>query len=294
MLVQSFLEYLKSERNSSIRTVENYAKDLSLFREFFESFDEGITWESVDASMIREWIVYQLDEEKVSSATVNRRLSALRTFYHYLMRVEKVAVNPTLKITGPKKAKVLPSFVKENEMNKLLEEMALDDSFTGQRDRLVILMFYMTGVRLAELIGLREADVDFFAKYVKVTGKRNKQRLIPFGDELEKAMKDYLALKHEEVADADDAFFVDTKGTPLRRDQVGTIVKSNLSKVTSISKRSPHVLRHTFATLMLNNDADLASIQKLLGHASLKTTEVYTHLSFEELKNTYKNAHPRS
>lgn len=294
MLMDSFLEYLKSERNYSLATVENYAIDLVQFETFFESLNEGVTWETVDASVVREWEVQLLDDKKMSAASVNRKLSALRSFYRYLLMVGKVEVNPTLKVAGPKNKKKLPVFIKEKEMECLLDMMDGDDSFKGRRDRLVVLMFYLTGMRRAELLSLRDSDVDFSIGQVKVTGKRNKQRVIPMGDELMNAIKEYVCLRDEAFAVKSDRLFLGNGGQALTEGEVAAIVKSNLSKVSTQKKKSPHVLRHSFATAMLNGDADLLSIQKLLGHESLKTTEVYTHLSFEELKDVYKNAHPRS
>lgn len=294
MLIDSFLEYLKSERNYSIATIENYAIDLVQFEAFFESLNEGATWESVDASVIREWEVQLLDDKKMTATSVNRKLSALRSFYKYLLMLNKVEANPMLKVIGPKNKKKLPVFIREKEMENLLEIMEGDNGFAGRRDRLVVLMFYLTGMRRAELLSLRDADVDFSMKQIKVTGKRNKQRIIPMGDELADAVAEYVLLRDELFRHGAGFLFVDDEGDPLTVSEVTSIVKNNLSKVTTSEKRTPHVLRHSFATAMLNGDADLPSIQKLLGHESLKTTEVYTHLSFEELKDVYKNAHPRS
>lgn len=293
-LIQCFLDYLKSEKNDSPLTVVSYENDLRHFEEFFVSLGEDITWLEMTDSVVREWIVYLLDQENMAPSSVNRKLSALRTFYHYLKRMGKIEVNPMLKVVGPKKHKVLPAFIQEKDMDRLLELMQEDESLSGVRDRLIVLMFYLTGMRRAELISLRDCDVDFVNKQIKVTGKRNKQRLIPFGEELEAELKKYLELRDAEAGGKVDSFFVNDKGLAITEGQVGKIVKDNLTKVTTQKKRSPHVLRHTFATSMLNHDADLVSIQKLLGHSNLKTTEVYTHLSFEELKKVYQNAHPRS
>lgn len=294
MLIDSFLEYLKSERNYSAATVESYAIDLVQFETFFESLNEGITWETVDASIVREWEVQLLDDKKMSATSVNRKLSALRSFFRYLLIVGRVDANPMLKVTGPKNKKKLPVFVRERDMESLLELMDKDDDFKGKRDRLVVLMFYLTGMRRAELLALSDADVDFSLKQIKVTGKRNKQRIVPMGEELMESVAEYQMLRKAVFASGSDRLFVGDSGLPLTVREVTEIVRSNLAKVTTHKKRTPHVLRHSFATAMLNADADLPSIQKLLGHESLKTTEVYTHLSFEELKDVYKNAHPRS
>ena len=198
------------------------------------------------------------------------------------------------RITGPKKQKYLPVFVRDNEMNIMLEELSRDDTYEGILSLTVILMLYLTGMRRAEILSLSDRDIDFSSKQIKVTGKRNKQRVIPFGNELESQIKRYLYAREQQFGVGFENLFINKKGTPLSKAQISEIVKRELSTVTTQQKKSPHVLRHTFATAMLNSGADLTSIQKLLGHASLATTQVYTHVSFEELKNAYQNAHPRS
>lgn len=290
----SFLEYLGAERNYSPATLESYAKDLNEFQEFLEGLNPNASWTAVEAGDVREWVIYLLDEQKMTAASVNRKLSALRTFYKYLRRVGRVNINPMEKVVAPKKKRPLPYFVRESEMDRLLELTAEDRSFKGVRDRLILMMFYETGVRRAELLGMTDASVDLSTKQIKVTGKRNKQRIIPFGEELESEIRAYQAAREEALGlKSFPALFVTEEGTAMNEARIAKIVKENLSKVTTIKKRSPHVLRHSFATAMLNNHADLTSIQKLLGHESVATTEIYTHVSFEELKSEYKNAHPR-
>jgi integrase/recombinase XerC len=290
----SFLKYLEAERNYSSATIESYAKDLSMFQEFLEEQNPKASWTAVEAEDVREWVIYLMDERKMSASSVNRRLSAMRSFYKYLRRVGRVSINPMEKVVAPKKKRSLPYYVRESEMDRLLELTAEDRSFKGIRDRLVLMMFYETGIRRAELLGMTDASVDLMAKQIKVTGKRNKQRIVPFGEELESEINAYRAAREETLGQcAFPALFVTEEGTAMNETQVSKIVKENLSKVTTIKKRSPHVLRHSFATAMLNNKADLTSIQKLLGHESVATTEIYTHVSFEELKSEYKNAHPR-
>ena len=290
----SFLEYLAAERNYSSATIESYAKDLSMFQEFLEGLNPDASWTAVEAGDVREWVIYLLDEQRMSASSVNRKLSALRSFYKYLRRVGRVSINPMEKVVAPKKKRPLPYFVRESEMDKLLELTAEDRSFKGIRDRLILMMFYETGIRRAELLGMTDASVDLKAKQIKVTGKRNKQRIVPFGKELESEINAYRTAREETLGQQTfPALFVTEEGTAMKETQISKIVKDNLSKVTTIKKRSPHVLRHSFATAMLNNHADLTSIQKLLGHESVATTEIYTHVSFEELKSEYKNAHPR-
>ena len=290
----SFLKYLEAERNYSSATIESYAKDLSLFQEFLEEQNPDASWTAVEAEDVREWVIYLMDEQKMAASSVNRRLSAMRSFYKYLRRVGWVSINPMEKVVAPKKKRPLPYYVRESEMDKLLELTAEDRSFKGIRDRLVLMMFYETGIRRAELLGMTDASVDLVSKQIKVTGKRNKQRIVPFGEELENEIKAYRTAREEALGQKTfPKLFVTDEGTAMNETQVSKIVKDNLSKVTTIKKRSPHVLRHSFATAMLNNKADLTSIQKLLGHESVATTEIYTHVSFEELKSEYKNAHPR-
>lgn len=290
----SFLKYLAAERNYSSATIQSYAKDLSMFQEFLEEQNPNASWTAVEAEDVREWVIYLMDDQKMAATSVNRRLSAMRSFYKYLRRVGRVSINPMEKVVAPKKKRPLPYYVRESEMDRLLELTAEDRSFKGIRDRLVLMMFYETGIRRAELLGMTDASVDLVTKQIKVTGKRNKQRIIPFGEELENEIKAYQMAREETLGQRTfPALFVTEKGTAMNEKQVSKIVKENLSKVTTIKKRSPHVLRHSFATAMLNNKADLTSIQKLLGHESVSTTEIYTHVSFEELKSEYKNAHPR-
>ena len=294
MWIDSFLEYLRSDRGYSPLTVRKYGDSLVAFQKFFEGLDKTLTWSTVDASVVREWIVFMLDEEGKDVSTVNYGgLSPLRTFYKYLRRMGWADANPMEKVVAPKMPKKLPSFVREVDMDHLLDEMKEDTSFEGIRDRLIVMMFYETGIRRAELLSLKDADVDLRAMQLKVTGKRNKQRIVPFGEELKGEVEQYLSARHELLESIPERLFVKKDGKPVSYAKVGEIVKKNLSLVTKQKKRTPHVLRHSFATAMLNNDADLGSIQKLLGHENLATTEIYTHLSFEELKNVYKNAHPR-
>jgi integrase/recombinase XerC len=234
-----------------------------------------------------------MDERHYAVANVNRHLSALRTCYRYLRMMNFVDVNPMTKISGPKKEKVLPTFVRESDMDRLFDMTEDDDSYEGIRDRTIVMMFYETGIRRAELVGLTDARVDLGMSQIKVLGKRNKERIVPFGNELYTQIQHYLEARHSVEKGRAEAFFLNKNGMPVTESSVSQIVKKALSQVTSQKKRSPHVLRHSFATAMLNNDADLGSIQKILGHQSLATTEVYTHLSFEELKSFYKKAHSR-
>ena len=293
MLTDSFLDYLRYERNYSEKTVLAYGEDISQLREFAQERMEKFDPAEVKPELVREWIVSLMDQG-YTSTSVNRKLSSLRSFYKYLLRQGEVSVDPLRKITGPKNKKPLPSFLKESEMNKLLDDTDFGEGFKGYRDRLIIEVFYATGIRLSELIGLDDKDVDFSASLLKVTGKRNKQRLIPFGDELRELMLEYINVRNETIPERSEAFFIRENGERLYKNLVYNLVKRNLSKVVTLKKRSPHVLRHTFATTMLNNEAELGAVKELLGHESITTTEIYTHATFEELKKVYKQAHPRA
>ncbi|WP_036908924.1 tyrosine recombinase XerC [Prevotella veroralis] len=288
-----FLDYLKLERNYSPATVKHYRDDLKEFERFFQGLDQQLSWESVDSDIVRRWMEYMMDKGNAASS-VNRRLSALRSFYRYALRRNLVVKDPVHGIQGPKRKRPLPQFLKESEMDQLLDERMWTDSYKDVLARTIIVTFYETGVRISELIGLNDKDVDYINCEIKVTGKRDKQRIIPFGDELLKTLTAYQQQRDIETESESVAFFRTEKGKRVTDGQVRRMVKINLSKVSTLKKRSPHVLRHTFATAMLNHDAGLESVKKLLGHESLSTTEIYTHTTFEQLKKVYNNAHPRA
>ncbi len=293
MLIEAFLDYLRLERNYSERTIVSYGTDLREFEEYLEETEAELDFTKVHADHVRNWISGLMDKGRTATS-VNRKLSSLRSFYRFLLKKELVVVNPMLKIVGPKKEKPLPSFVREKDMDRLLDELSFGEGFEGCRDRVILEVFYATGVRLSELIGLNEADVDFSARLIKVTGKRNKQRLIPFGNELMEELLIYNKVRTETFPGGTEAFFVRKNGERMYPVQVYRLVKRNLSRVVTLKRRSPHVLRHTFATAMLNGNAELRAVQELLGHESLATTEIYTHATFEELKKVYEQAHPRA
>ena len=292
-MIGEFLDYLRFEKNRSELTVSSYAEDLKAFEAYFKNLDMLLSWETVDADVIRGWMESMMDKGN-RGTSVNRRLSALRSFYRYALAHQKVARDPSRMIKGPKKAKPLPQFLKEEEMNRLLDVVEWGDDFESVRARTMLMTFYETGIRLSELTGLDDTAIDWANHAVKVLGKRNKQRIIPLGEELEHTLLIYIRVRDEQVKAGNGALFVTRKGERMSGDQVRNEVKRCLSLVSTLSKRSPHVLRHTFATAMLNHEAGLESVKKLLGHESLSTTEIYTHTAFEQLKRVYQEAHPRA
>lgn len=294
--IKAFENYLRNEKNYSELTVVPYQKELVKFKAYIEGLEESLNWQTLTADVVRNWIIMEMDRG-LNAKTVNRKLSALRSFYKFLLMRKRVERDPIHNLQGPKKEKKLPSFVKESDMDRLLDGNFFPDTFEGVRDRLILLTFYSTGVRRAELVGLNVHDVDIDQGLLKVTGKRNKQRIIPFGKELRDALASYLAQRDalDSVAADEKALFVEPKsGKRMTAEKVGARVKEYLSLVTTVKRRSPHTLRHSFATSMLNHNADLQSVKELLGHESLSTTEIYTHTTLEELKQMYNQAHPRA
>ena len=264
-----------------------------MFEEYFQALDGQPTWETIDGDIIRNWMEQMVDEGN-STTTVARRLSALKSLYRFALSHHLVKKDPTVSIRAPKLKKPLPSFLQEEQMDRLLDSDHWGDDYKSTCARTVIMTFYETGIRRAELMGLRDADVDFVNRQLKVTGKGNKQRIIPFGEELAETLRHYMSVRDEVVPKQEDAFFLSEKGCRLGGSQVETMVKSHLRMVSSMKKLSPHVLRHTFATAMLNHGAGIESVRRLLGHASASTTEIYTHTTFEQLKRVYQDAHPRA
>ena len=293
MMINEFLNYLKFERNRSDLTIKNYGEDLRTFEEFYGNLEGCHSWKSVDSDIIRDWMESMMDKGN-NATSINRRLSALRSFYRFALARKLVGKDPVHGVTGPKKGRPLPQFLKENEMDRLLDAGSWMEGFEDVRDRTIIMTFYETGIRLSELIGLDDCMVDVSNRQLKVTGKRNKQRVIPFGEELLATLCDYMKCRDKEADRQSEALFVTAKGQRMTSSQVREGVRKNLSKVCTLKKRTPHVLRHTFATAMLNNKAGIESVKKLLGHESLSTTEIYTHTTFEQLKREYYSAHPRA
>ncbi|MBQ3699585.1 MAG: tyrosine-type recombinase/integrase, partial [Prevotella sp.] len=272
MMIQDFLNYLRYERNRSELTVRNYEKSLRDFESYFKNRESHLSWESVDSDIIRDWMESMMDKGDMAS-TVNNSLSAVRSFFRFALARGLVSKDPAHTVKGPKKQKPLPYFVREADMDRLIDQPQMwGDNYKDVRARTIIILFYETGIRLAELVGLDDQDVDFASHQLKVTGKRNKQRIIPFGEELETVLREYMRQRDEQPLKLEPALLLNDRGRRIARSQVETIVNRYLSLVTTQKKRSPHVLRHSFATAMLNNGAGLESVRKLLGHESVATT----------------------
>ena len=293
---EEFVAYLRYERAYSELTVVSYSSSLKAFELYFKSLDEEMSWETVTSDVVRSWMVCLLDSGLTASG-VCPKLSAVKSFYRFMLGRGLVAVDPAHSVNAPKKSKPLPYFVREADMDCLLDDLEFPDSFAGRRDKTIISMLYSTGMRAAEILGLDLADVDLRNAMVSVVGKRNKQRLIPLHPELLRELEDYMLAREAALGGKpeDSALFVEERsGKRIAYPKLRVIVRDALSRVTIQSKRSPHVLRHSFATSMLNNFADLQSVKELLGHSSLKTTAIYTHTTFEELKKLYNQSHPRA
>ena len=293
-MVSYFLQHIKYEKRLSPHTVTAYEGDLKQFSIFLQFQYEFKEPEKADFQMIRSWIVALVDE-KIENRSINRKIATLRTFYNFLLRHKTIAANPMLKIRALKTDKTLPKYVEEKPMENLLDDMQFSDDFTGFRDKLVIELLYGTGMRLAELIGLKITDLNLYNNTLMVLGKRNKQRVIPVNKSLVEAIKKYLTLRTDISDDTTNTYLILTdSGTQAYPMFIQRLVKKYLSLVTSLDQRSPHVLRHTFATHLLNRGADLNAIKDLLGHTSLAATQVYTHNSIEKLKKVFKQAHPKA
>ena len=291
---ESFLQYILIEKGYSPHTVRSYQNDLDQFFNFVEKQDSAVFPADISSINVRAWIVSMLDNS-ISPSSVHRKISCLRIFFRYLRKEGIIKHDPMDKVVLPKRKKKLPVFVGEDALDNLLDKFEFGSDFPGIRNRTIIEMLYLTGMRRAELIGLRNNDVDLSAATIKVTGKRNKQRIIPIVKSFIVRLEEYLKVRDVLFpSDNEGCFFITNKGKKLYDKFVYNTVKCYLTLVTTIEKRSPHVLRHTFATHMLNHGADLNSIKELLGHANLSATQIYTHNTFEKLKKVYKQAHPRA
>jgi integrase/recombinase XerC len=292
--LSSFIQYIRFEKRFSPHTVEAYHSDLEQFFTFLNVTYGEMEVKNVTHPMIRSWIVSMM-ENGTTPRSINRKLSSLKTFYKFLLRNELIKVNPMQKIQAPKTSKRLPVFVEESSMQFLFEKVDFGEGFLAARDRLLMEIFYATGMRVSELVNLKDKDFDMGNNQVKVLGKRNKERIIPYTRMVRQMIQEYVTLKSKQTFSFScENLFVDKNGKPLSRTSAYNVVRKYLSAVSTLDKKSPHVLRHTFATHMLNHGADINSIKEILGHANLSATQVYTHNTIEKLKQVYKQAHPRA
>lgn len=291
-----FIDYLQYEKRVSPHTVTAYEHDLSRFFNYLEEKLEINQLSDVHTEDIRAWIISLLEDESLQAKSVNRKISAVRAFYRYKLKIKELSTNPTLSIHAPKIPKKLPQYVDTKDMEHLFSDVPFEDSFEGWRDRTILELFYATGMRLSELLNIKTQDIHLQDNTIKVLGKRNKERLVPFGNKLSELLTMYLGYLEKKFVDGtkNNYIFVTANGEQLYPKAVYRIVRKYLDMVTTIDKRSPHVIRHTFATHMLNNGADLNAIKTILGHSSLASTQVYTHNSIEQLKSIYNQAHPRA
>jgi len=291
---ESFLDYLQFEKRYSQHTVRSYDNDLGQFFIFLQSHSGSEDLSAVESTDVRSWMISMLDSG-YSSASVHRKISCLRSFYRFLRRERLVTSDPVEKVILPRRKKRLPQFVEEKSLGELLDNYDFGSDYEGVRNRTIIEMLYLTGMRRAELIGLRDGDVDSRGLTVRVTGKRNKERIIPLMASFTDNLQAYIDLRNSLKVNREEGwFFITSKGNKMYDKLVYNIVIRYLEMVTTVEKKSPHVLRHSFATHMLNHGADLNSIKEILGHANLSATQVYTHNTFEKLKEVYKHAHPRA
>ncbi|REE01655.1 tyrosine-type recombinase/integrase [Marinoscillum furvescens] len=291
-MIDPFLRYLQAEKRYSKHTLIAYEKDLDQFSEYLKVTFEIVKSEEATHAHLRGWVV-ELMEAENSPRTINRKIATLKSYYKFLLSRGYIAKNPASRLKPLKTDKKLPTFVRESEITTLLDQVEFTQDFHGLRDRLIIEMLYATGMRLSELIHLKDLDINSFQGTVKVLGKRNKERVIPIGKFLVKLIQDYQRARNELFGKCDFLLVTD-KGVKLYPMVVYKTVQKYLSLVTTASKKSPHVLRHTFATHLLNKGADLNAVKDLLGHSSLSATQVYTHNSMEKLKSVFDQAHPKA
>jgi integrase/recombinase XerC len=293
-MIDSFLKHLRYEKRVSPNTVLAYQNDLHQFHQFLEEIDSHTEVSFADYGIVRSWIVY-LVESGIEASSVNRKIACLRTFYKFLQMQEVISKDPMMKIKVLKTKKKLPAFVKEGDMVNLLDNQTFAENFEGCRDRLMLELFYGTGMRLSELTHLKEKSINLRNRTIKVLGKRNKERVIPFSFSLVLIIEKYLAMRNREVELKQHGnLFVTADGKPCYPMMIYRTVKKYLGQFTSVEKRSPHVLRHTYATHLLNKGAELNAVKDLLGHSSLAATQVYTHNSMEKLKKVFEQAHPKA
>ena len=293
-MIGEFLQYLQYEKNYSSHTVLSYHTDIIQFCDFLSVSPETFSPSTVEASQVQQWVLAQMSD-KISARSISRKLSTLKSFWRFMLARGYVHTNPMSKIISPKTHKPLPAFFKQGEMKVALDTTFLPDDFERVRDWLILKLLYMTGIRRSELISIEDKDIDLAKGSLRVIGKRNKQRIIPLGKPLCDDIKKYISLRNESVELLAPQLFLRKNGEKLYPKMVYNMVRETMTETGStLHKKSPHVLRHSFATALLNEGADINAVKKLLGHSSLAATQVYTHTSFEELYNIYNSAHPRA
>ncbi len=292
-MINSFLKYIEFEKRYSIHTVVSYKNDLGQFSTFLSSIDSELTLNSVTYQHIRSWII-SLVEDKIAPSSINRKMASIRSYYKFLLKSGVITKDPSVQLKALRTPKRLPQFAQEKEMQNLFELVEFGDDFEGIRDKLMLELLYATGMRRAELIGLKTTSINVNKRQIKVLGKRNKERIIPLTIEVTNLIQEYLRLRDEEMTEGNDFLLLTDKGQPLYETFVYRKVKKYLGATTSLEKNSPHILRHTFATHLLNNGADLNAVKELLGHSSLAATQVYTHNSLDKLKKVFEKAHPKA
>ncbi|MFC4232827.1 tyrosine-type recombinase/integrase [Parasediminibacterium paludis] len=290
--LQSFIDYISFEKRYSAHTITSYQNDLAQFFAFLSSQFEAPALDKITAAMVRSWLA-ELKSDKLNAKSINRKASSLKSFFKYQMKVGVLKATPMTTISALKVSKRLPEFVQENHLDTLFSHVAFTDDWDGKTKRLVLQLFYATGMRLSELISLKTSFLDASLSQIKVLGKGNKERIIPIAKILMDKLLAYDNSKPIRIPEV-DCLFTNNKGKPLQARLVYQFVKDNLGLVTTIKKKSPHVLRHSFATHLMNNGADLNAVKELLGHSSLAATQVYTHNTIDKLKDVYKNAHPKA
>ena len=290
--IQSFLDYLQFEKRYSDHTIEAYQNDLEQFFSFLINKFDTPSIPTILATFIRTWLA-SLKSDDITAKTINRKASALKSFFKYQMKIGVITASPMVTVSSPKISKRLPEFVLEGNLETLFTHVEFSDDWKGKTERLVLQLFYATGIRLSELVNIKEGDVDYSKSQVKVLGKGNKERIIPISNELAASLREYVSQKAT-TKEGVQNLFINENGKRLQQRSVYEFVHNYLSLVTTIKKRSPHILRHSFATHLMNNGADLNSVKELLGHASLASTQVYTHNSIEKLKDVFKKAHPKA
>ena len=294
MWKERFIDYLRYEKNYSSQTEISYLNDILQFEKFIKAKDDNQALTSVDIDVIRIWIG-SLVEQGFKASSVNRKLSSLKSFFKYLAKSGIIDKDPVKSVSGPKLNTKIPSFVNNKQMEEILDDAKnFPEGFKGIRDQFLIEILYVTGMRRSELILLKDNDIDFHNCTLRVTGKRDKQRLIPFSNLTKEKLKKYIQIRNKEIENKSPFLFVKEDGNAMYPKLVYKIINNHLKSISTLSKKSPHVLRHSFATAMLNNGAEINSIKELMGHSSLSSTEIYTHVTFEEMKKTYQNAHPRA